>query len=76
MSKVLIATYYCSTEFRIPKGIDLEAEGVKYWVKWSTLYIELPDGTILEVAESYPPSESNDFKRPSKCEIEDDDDDD
>jgi len=68
--KVLIAEYRCHSEFKIPRGIDLEAEGVKYHVYRNTLYITLPDGTDVEV-ECYGPDDSG-FDEPNECVVEDD----
>lgn len=47
--KVLVATYRVESIFKIPKDIDLEAEGVKYVVIRDLLHITLPCGKELEV---------------------------
>jgi hypothetical protein len=45
----VIVSYSGSDTIKVPKGVDLEAPGVEYFVKWGTLYITLPNGKSIEV---------------------------
>lgn len=69
--KVLVATYSVQDVFEIPNGIDLNAPNVNWYVKWSTLYISVDDGPMIEIEPSIPASESSDFKRPDSEAVED-----
>jgi hypothetical protein len=40
----VLVTYKATVAIKVPKGIDLNAPGVKYYVKWGDLYISLPNG--------------------------------
>lgn len=66
--QVLVATYKVYVPFAIPKGIDLNAPGVEWWVKWNELLIRLPDGTEITVESAYEPEA--DYKYPNETEIE------
>jgi hypothetical protein len=66
--QVVVATYKSFVPFVVPKGIDLNAPGVEYFVKWKSLLIKLSDGTEIEVE---PADEIEiDYKYPNKVEIE------
>ncbi len=66
--QVVVATYYTYVPFLLPEGVDLNAEGVKWWIKWNTLYIELPDNRSFEIECLYEPD--TDYKYPNKTSIE------
>lgn len=59
MPKIVIADYSTSTQFKIPKGIDLEDNTqVESWgTKWCVLYIYFVDKTRepLEIEAEYAP---------------------
>lgn len=63
--RVVYAAYNVTEQFVVPKGIDLNAEGVTWSVKWNTLEITLPDGKTLSVEGSRDQPNNFDWKRPS-----------
>ena len=66
----VLVSYYGSDTIKVPKGIDLKAPGVEYFVKWGTLYITLANGESIEV-EGNADSEIINWKYPD-YEIETD----
>ena len=74
-SKVVKATYIIEQTFEIPAGIDLEADGMTWGVKWNKLEI-YKDGKIVaeDIEPQWDASEKDNFdwKRPDKVEIADD----
>ena len=66
--QVLVVTYKTHVPFIIPKGIDLNAAGVEWSIKWNELVISLPDGTEISVESPYEPE--TDYKYPSETAIE------
>jgi len=65
MSKVVIAEYTTSSAFKVPKGLDLEdkTQVKSYTVKWDRLFIELADGSEIQVENSW--EAGFDFKYPT-----------
>jgi len=63
--KCVKAEYNLESKFRIPRGIDLEGEGVKWGVKWNQLIIYLPSGEQIKVEPEWDPKDF-DFKHPDK----------
>lgn len=59
----VIVSYSGSDTIKVPKGIDLEAPGVEYYVKWGTLYITLANGESIEV-QGHADSEIINWKYP------------
>lgn len=69
--KVLICSYTIDECFKIPIGLDLEnKDQVKeWWVKYNRLYVELTNGTELEI-ESQGWIHNYDYKYPSNFDEE------
>jgi hypothetical protein len=67
--KALVARYRAMDIFLIPDEIDLNAEGVTHYVKWSTLYIQFPDGTARSIEAQFSVAHNADFKTPDETEI-------
>jgi hypothetical protein len=66
--QVLVATYKTYVPFIVPKGIDLNAPGVEWSLKWNELVITLADGTEITVECAYEPE--TDYKYASETSIE------
>ena len=68
----VVVTYVVAETFKVPEGINLKDESqVEDWeVKWNKLTIYMVDGTELEI-DSEGHVESFDYKRPTKTEIVD-----
>jgi len=73
-TKVVKAMYIIEQTFEIPAGINLEADGMTWGVKWNKLDI-FKDGKIVaeDIAPQWDASENDNFdwKRPDKVEIAD-----
>lgn len=65
--QVLVAIYESSSNFLVPRGIDLNK--CEHWVKYDTLYIDIGEEEPLEIEAIFKAYE-DDFKRPSHYEIE------
>jgi hypothetical protein len=74
--QAVFATYSVTEKFKVPKGIDLNAPGVSYFVKWNKLHIDLPNGKSLEVEGAYNVPHEFDWKRPDEYYDNDDSDED
>jgi hypothetical protein len=55
-------TYSGYDVIKVPKGVDLEAPGVEYYVKWGTLYITLANGESIEIENNTTADELIDWK--------------
>ena len=64
----VVATYTIHETFKIPKGIDLNAPEVKWYIRWRVLHIELPDGQEYEIEGE---EVEYDYKTPDEIDIED-----
>lgn len=64
----VVASYTVQETFKIPKGIDLYAPGVKWYVRWRVLHIETPDGQEYEIEGE---EVENDYKTPDDVDVED-----
>jgi hypothetical protein len=63
----VLASYTVQETFKIPKDINLDIPGVKWWIRWRVLHIETPDGEKYEVDGE---EVENDYKTPDEIEIE------
>ncbi len=63
----VVASYTIQETFKIPKGVDLDASGVKWFIRWRVLHIETPDGQTYEIDGEEVP---NDYKTPDEIDIE------
>lgn len=66
--QIVVAMYKTFVPFVVPKGVDLNAPGVKWGIKWNELYIEMPDGTEHTIEAAF--EAENDMKRPDETSIE------
>ena len=63
------ATYNVQDRFRVPKGIDLDAPGVDWGIKWCHLHITKDGVDLPKIEGDWQPWQSYDWKRPNDEEI-------
>ena len=65
----MYATYTTQDRFRVPKGIDLNAPGIEWGIKWGSLHITKDGVDLPKIDGDWDPANNFDWKRPDDKEI-------